>query len=87
MNLFHTQSQLTTGDKVNFKYTSGHNVKQVSKTAYDTCLVNGIGTAEDGPYTWAAWTEEGGTRYFVCGVPGHCKDGNMKITVTVSDNC
>ena len=85
MNLFHTQSQLTTGDKVNFKYTSGHNVAMVTKTAYDAC--NGNPLAVDGPYTWTAYAVEGGKHYFICGVPGHCKDGNMKITVTVSDNC
>ena len=85
--ILYTIHNLTTGDKVNFKYTSGHNVKQVTKTAYDDCIVNGIGTPEDGPYTWPAWTEEGGTRYFVCGVPGHCRDGNMKMAVTVSNSC
>merc|ERR1719229_919014 len=51
-----TQNELCVGrgDKVNFKYTSGHNVVMVIKGKYDACTANyaSDSTPEDGPYTW-----------------------------------
>ncbi|KQJ95013.1 hypothetical protein BRADI_3g14662v3 [Brachypodium distachyon] len=58
------------GDSLRFQYpTATHNVLEVTKAAYDSCniSVSVIATV---------------TRYFMCGILGHCADG-MKLKVNV----
>ncbi|KAG0496843.1 hypothetical protein HPP92_001534 [Vanilla planifolia] len=70
------------GDNLVFQYTALHSVDEVKKSDYDACTnSNAIQTSNDGntkvPLTSA------GSRYFICGTPGHCSSG-MKLAVTVS---
>ncbi|GJN39721.1 hypothetical protein PR202_gb28857 [Eleusine coracana subsp. coracana] len=66
-----------------FKYSRAlHNVLEVSKADYDSCSgsnpINAVQTGDD----TIALPAGGVTRYFICGVPGHCDDG-MKLAVRV----
>ncbi|KAG8046449.1 hypothetical protein GUJ93_ZPchr0008g12325 [Zizania palustris] len=59
-----------------------HNVVEVSKADYDSCSsstpVATFNSGDDAvPLTTAV------TRYFICGIPGHC-DAGMKVAVKVS---
>ncbi|KQJ86405.1 stellacyanin [Brachypodium distachyon] len=70
------------GDQLVFKYSpAAHNVVEVSKADYDACSnsspLASFQTGNDVIPLPAA-----GSRYFICGVPGHC-DGGMKIRVNV----
>ncbi|KAF0911472.1 hypothetical protein E2562_011124 [Oryza meyeriana var. granulata] len=74
------------GDQIVFKYPAQqHDVVEVSKAGYDSCSTSGaIATHRSGndviPLTSA------GTRYFICGIPGHCTTtgtGGMKIQIDV----
>ncbi|TVU43432.1 hypothetical protein EJB05_09905 [Eragrostis curvula] len=70
------------GDQLVFKYTRGaHDVLEVSKADYDSCSgsspIASFQTGDDTVPLRAA-----GTRYFICGVPGHCAAG-MKLAVKV----
>ncbi|GJN12490.1 hypothetical protein PR202_ga30772 [Eleusine coracana subsp. coracana] len=70
-------------DQLVFKYSRAlHNVLEVSKADYDSCSssnpINAVQTGDD-TITLPAG---GVTRYFICGVPGHCDDG-MKLAVRV----
>ncbi|TVU43433.1 hypothetical protein EJB05_09906 [Eragrostis curvula] len=70
------------GDQLVFKYASGaHDVLEVSKADYDSCSGSSpratFQTGDDTVSLPAA-----GTRYFICGVPGHCAAG-MKLAVKV----
>ncbi|TVU43442.1 hypothetical protein EJB05_09915 [Eragrostis curvula] len=70
------------GDQLVFKYASGaHDVLEVSKADYDSCSgsspIASFQTGDDTVSLPAA-----GTRYFICGVPGHCAAG-MKLAVKV----
>ena len=69
-----------------FKYSrAAHNVVEVSKSDYDSCSASSpIATFHTGDDTVRLLTG-GVTRYFICGVPGHCDDG-MKLAVRVVDN-
>ncbi|KAI3852288.1 hypothetical protein MKX03_018933 [Papaver bracteatum] len=70
------------GDKLVFNYGSGaHSVAEVSKTDYEGCSsANAIASESDGATTITLNKE--GTRYFICGIPGHCSNG-MKLSVAV----
>ena len=74
--------RFTIGDELKFQYsTAVHNVVEVSKTGYDSC--NGsspISTFPTGNDVVPLATV--GTRYFICGVSGHCNAG-MKVEVNV----
>ena len=74
--------RFTTGDELKFQYSAAvHNVVEVSKTGYDSC--NGsspISTFPTGNDVVPLATI--GTRYFICGVSGHCNAG-MKVEVNV----
>ncbi|VAH08855.1 unnamed protein product [Triticum turgidum subsp. durum] len=74
--------RFTTGDELKFQYsTDVHNMVEVSKTGYDSC--NGsspIATFSTGNDVVPLATV--GTRYFICGVSGHC-DASMKVEVNV----
>jgi hypothetical protein len=66
-----------------FKYARGaHDVLEVSKADYDSCSSSRpLATFQTGDD--AVPLPAGGvTRYFICGVPGHC-DGGMKLAVRV----
>ncbi|KAA8528313.1 hypothetical protein F0562_035668 [Nyssa sinensis] len=70
------------GDNLVFNYGSGHTVDEVSANDYSTCTVgNSISTDSSGATTIPLKTA--GTRYFICGIVGHCGSG-MKLAVTVS---
>ena len=73
-----------TGDQVLFRYSrAAHNVVEVSKADYDACSASSpIATFQTGndivPLTAT------GSRYFICGVPGHCDNG-MKVRINVEE--
>ncbi|KAK1609490.1 hypothetical protein QYE76_033163 [Lolium multiflorum] len=76
--------KLYAGDQLRFQYiVAEHNVVEVTKSGYDACngSNNTVATYQTGndtiPLTAA------GSRYFICGVPGHCAAG-MKLQVNVS---
>ncbi|CAL4996511.1 unnamed protein product [Urochloa decumbens] len=71
------------GDQLVFKYSrAAHNVLEVSRADYDSCsgssALNTFTTGDD----VVPLTSGGVTRYFICGVPGHC-DAGMKLAVRV----
>ncbi|CAO2176560.1 unnamed protein product [Urochloa humidicola] len=71
------------GDQLVFKYSrAAHNVLEVNKVDHDSCSSSSplatFTTGDD-----AIPLPAGGvTRYFICGVPGHC-DAGMKLAVRV----
>ena len=71
-----------TGDELRFQYpVAAHNVVEVTKQSYDNCSSSSpVATFPSGndvvPLAAA------GTRYFICGLPGHCA-GGMKVQVNV----
>ena len=75
-------TKFRTGDQVLFRYSrAAHNVVEVSKADYDACSASSpIASFQTGndivPLTAA------GSRYFICGVPGHC-DAGMKVRINV----
>ncbi|KAI4972679.1 uclacyanin 1-like [Hordeum vulgare subsp. vulgare] len=71
-----------TGDELRFQYPAAtHNVVEVTKTAYDNCSSSSpIATFPSGNDVIPLAAV--GTRYFICGLPGHCA-GGMKIQVNV----
>ncbi|XP_028105246.1 blue copper protein-like [Camellia sinensis] len=65
-----------------FNYGSGHTVDEVSGSDYKSCTVgNAINTDSSG--STSIPLKATGTRYFICGVVGHCGSG-MKLSVTVT---
>jgi hypothetical protein len=66
-----------------FKYARGaHDVLEVSKADYDSCSGSRpLATFQTGDDT-VPLPAGGVTRYFICGVPGHCA-GGMKLAVRV----
>ncbi|KAI3861839.1 hypothetical protein MKW92_003353 [Papaver armeniacum] len=70
------------GDTLVFNYGSGaHSVAEVSKPDYEGCSsANALASESDGATTITL--NKAGTRYFICGIPGHCSNG-MKLAVTV----
>ena len=64
-----------------------HNVNPITKQEFETCTVSN-NTKEAGNYVWTA-PETAGTHYFACGRfnGGHCRNGNMRATVKVSNHC
>ncbi|KAJ9549308.1 hypothetical protein OSB04_021851 [Centaurea solstitialis] len=67
------------GDNIVFSYAPNHNVLEVSEADYDSCSTsNAISTNALTPTTIAL--KEAGSRYFICGTPGHCDQG-MKVTI------
>ena len=66
-----------------FKYSpAAHNVVEVSKADHDSCTASRpLATFATGDDT-VPLPAGGVTRYFICGVPGHC-DGGMKLAVRV----
>ncbi|CAO2189878.1 unnamed protein product [Urochloa humidicola] len=70
------------GDKITFTYSAElHDVVEVTEAGYDACSsANNISAFRTGNdvVTLAA----AGTRYFLCGLTGHC-DSGMKIRIDV----
>ena len=65
-----------------FKYTpQTHDVLEVNKAAYDSCTTsNAIANHTTG--NDVIRLDATGTRYFICGITGHCA-GGMKLQVDV----
>uniref|UniRef100_A0ACD6APJ0 Uncharacterized protein n=2 Tax=Avena sativa TaxID=4498 RepID=A0ACD6APJ0_AVESA len=76
--------RLYAGDQLRFQYSAAeHNVVEVTKSGYDACngSNNTVATYQTG--NDAVPLAAAGTRYFICGVSGHCAAG-MKLQVNVS---
>ncbi|XP_039814769.1 uclacyanin 1-like [Panicum virgatum] len=71
------------GDQLVFKYSpAAHDVLEVSKADHDSCTASRpLATFTTGDDT-VPLPAGGVTRYFICGVPGHCA-GGMKLAVRV----
>ncbi|XBI59831.1 hypothetical protein VPH35_040838 [Triticum aestivum] len=69
-------------DQIVFKYSpQAHDVLEVSKADYDSCSnATPIATLNSGNDVIALTVT--GTRYFICGFPGHCA-GGMKVKIDV----
>ncbi|EMS56683.1 Blue copper protein [Triticum urartu] len=74
--------RFTTGGELKFQYSAAvHSMVEVSKTGYDSCNgSNPIATFPTG--NDVVPLANVGTRYFICGVSGHC-DAGMKVEVNV----
>ncbi|GJN12491.1 hypothetical protein PR202_ga30773 [Eleusine coracana subsp. coracana] len=71
------------GDVLVFKYARGtHDVLEVSKADYDSCSGSSPIASFQAGDDRVPLPTGGVTRYFICGVPGHC-DGGMKLAVRV----
>ena len=69
-------------DELIFRHQPGaHNVLEVSKADYDSCsTASPIATLNSGNDVVTLIAT--GTRYFICGFPGHCA-GGMKVKIDV----
>ncbi|CAN6238832.1 unnamed protein product [Urochloa humidicola] len=70
------------GDSLVFQYSAMHTVAEVSSADYSACSASNSLQSFSDQNTKIALAAPG-TRYFVCGTPGHCS-GGMKLAVTVS---
>ncbi|KAD7478981.1 hypothetical protein R6Q59_005236 [Mikania micrantha] len=69
----------TVDDNLVFTYTPNHDVVEVNKAGYDSCSIsNAVSTNAVSPTTIKL--SDAGTRYFICGTPGHCGQG-MKVEI------
>jgi hypothetical protein len=79
--------RLYAGDQLRFQYSvAEHSVVEVTKPGYDACS----GGSNSTVVTFRTGTDAiplaaAGTRYFICGVPGHCAAG-MKLQVNVMNS-
>ncbi|XP_072994729.1 stellacyanin-like [Typha latifolia] len=72
-----------TGDFLIFSYASTqHNVLEVTMSNYGSCTTSNPISTDASGNTVVALTAPG-TRYFICGIPGHCT-GGMKVQIDVS---
>ncbi|XP_066310036.1 stellacyanin-like [Miscanthus floridulus] len=71
------------GDNLTFKYNSYHSVMEVTKDAFEACTTTDPIFYDNSGSTTISLTMPG-TRYFICGAPGHCL-GGMKMVVEVAD--
>ncbi|CAM0946010.1 unnamed protein product [Alopecurus aequalis] len=73
-------------DEVVFKYSpQAHDVLEVSKADYDSCNADSPITTFNSGKDVITLTSTG-TRYFICGFPGHCRTtgtGGMKVKIDV----
>ena len=65
-----------------FRYSSNHNVVEVTADDYEACSTANPVSFDNSGLTTVALTAPG-KRYFICGGPGHCKNG-MKVEVDVA---
>ncbi|XP_066328147.1 uclacyanin-3-like [Miscanthus floridulus] len=70
------------GDNLVFQYSMLHSVAEVSSADYSACSASNSIQSYSDQNTKIALTAPG-TRYFICGTPGHCGNG-MKLAVTVA---
>lgn len=70
------------GDTLSFQYSSAHSVLEVSEADHGACSPSNPLRSHQGQSTTIPLTKAG-TRYFICGAPGHCASG-MKVAITVS---
>ncbi|XP_008776471.1 uclacyanin-2-like [Phoenix dactylifera] len=70
------------GDTLTFKYTSTHDVVEVTKANYDSCSTSNAIDTHTGGNTVIPLNSTG-NRYFICGTPGHCASG-MKVEISVA---
>ncbi|PAN28095.1 hypothetical protein PAHAL_5G130700 [Panicum hallii] len=70
------------GDTLTFKYSSYHNVLEVTKDAFEACTTTNPISFDNSGSTTVVLTMPG-TRYFICGAPGHCL-GGMKMEIEVA---
>ncbi|GJS31092.1 zinc finger, CCHC-type containing protein [Tanacetum coccineum] len=69
----------TVGDNLVFTYGGSHEVLEVTKDNYDSCITSGpISTSDSSPTTFSLTVL--GIRYFICGTAGHCEQG-MKVEI------
>nr|XP_043606667.1 mavicyanin-like [Erigeron canadensis] len=69
----------TVGDNLVFTFLPNHDVLEVSKDDYDSCTTSGpISNGALTPVTVSLTAA--GSRYFICGTPGHC-DRGMKVEI------
>ncbi|CAO2194924.1 unnamed protein product [Urochloa humidicola] len=71
------------GDTLTFKYNTYHNVLEVTKEAFEACTTSNPISFDNSGTTTVLLTMPG-TRYFICGAPGHCL-GGMKMEIEVAD--
>ncbi|CAO1943431.1 unnamed protein product [Urochloa humidicola] len=71
------------GDTLTFKYNTYHNVLEVTKEAFESCTTSNPISFDNSGTTTVLLTMPG-TRYFICGAPGHCLNG-MKMEIEVAD--
>ncbi|RLN22817.1 blue copper protein-like [Panicum miliaceum] len=71
------------GDTLTFRYNSYHNVLEVTKDAFEACATANPISFDNSGSTTVVLTMPG-TRYFICGAPGHCL-GGMKMEIEVAD--
>ncbi|OVA02145.1 Plastocyanin-like [Macleaya cordata] len=69
------------GDNLVFAYKPIHNVLEVDEDAFDTCNTTTPISINNGGQT-VITLDTVGTRYFICGTPGHCGSG-LKVQVDV----
>ncbi|KAL6652290.1 hypothetical protein ACP70R_011215 [Stipagrostis hirtigluma subsp. patula] len=70
------------GDTLLFQYNAVHSVEEVSAADHGACSASSPLRSYRDQSTTVLLTNPG-TRYFICGTPGHCAAG-MKLAVTVS---
>jgi hypothetical protein len=64
-----------------FKYMPYHNVLEVTEEDYAACNPGSPISTHSGGKTTIELTTEG-TRYFICGIPRHCREGAMHVKIT-----
>ncbi|XP_066400152.1 chemocyanin-like [Miscanthus floridulus] len=69
------------GDTITFKYMPYHNVLEVTAADYASCNADSPISTHSGGNTVFKLTATG-TRYFICGIPRHCLNGTMHVTIT-----
>ncbi|XP_022847708.1 uclacyanin 1-like [Olea europaea var. sylvestris] len=75
-----TSQTFSPADNLFFQYGSFHNLLEVSKADYDSCVTsNPLNPPYIGGLTVIPLTNPG-KRYFICGIPGHCSAG-MKVEI------
>lgn len=69
------------GDTITFEYMPYHNVLEVTAADYASCNAGSPISTHSGGSTAFKLTATG-TRYFICGIPRHCLNGTMHVTIT-----
>ena len=85
-NLQCSPLHLEKGDKIEFKYSSSHDVvKMPDKNAFENCLAGTrVGTQAAGSAGYVLDLSDVGVSYYICGQGSHCSAG-QKIEVNVHE--